>query len=102
MPEIYALPAVGDRVVLNIVDALLCQYEGEHTIRLHDSVALNELRFSTDPVALDVLSLQELNRQREIAKLRATTNRFELFSIASELEIGVSDPAHIQVERVLK
>jgi hypothetical protein len=100
VPEIYALPALGDRVVLNIVDALLCQYEGEHSIRLHDSVALNELRFSTDPVALDVLSFQELNRQRQAAKLPANTNRFELFPNASELELGVSDPDNIRIERV--
>jgi hypothetical protein len=100
VPEIYALPAVGDRVVFNIVDALLCQYEGEHSIRLHDSSALNELRFSTDPVALDVLSLQELNRQRQAAKLPIATNRFDLFPNASELELGVSDLTNIRVERV--
>jgi hypothetical protein len=100
VPEIYAVPAVGDRVALNIVDALTCQYEGEHSIRLHASATLNELRLSTDPVALDVLSLQELNRQRQLANVPANTNRFELFSIASELELGVSDPANIQIERV--
>ena len=100
VPEIYALPSVGDRVVLNIVDALLCQYEGEHSIRLHDSIALNELRFGTDPVALDVLSFQELNRQRQAAKLPANTNRFDIFPNASELELGVSDLANIRIERV--
>jgi len=100
VPEIYAVPAVGDRVVLNIVDALTCQYEGEHSIRLHASATLNELRLSSDPVALDVLSLQELNRQRQLANAPANTNRFELFSIAAELELGVSDPANIQIERV--
>ncbi len=99
VPEIYALPAVGDRVALNIVDALTCQYEGEHSIRLHASATLNELRLSADPVALDVLSLQELNRQRQLANGTANTNRFELFSIAAELELGVSDPANIQIER---
>jgi len=100
VPELYALRELGDKVVLNIVDALTCQYEGEQSIRLHASVILNELRFSTDPVALDVLSLQELNRQRAAAKFPATSNRFELFSIATELELGVSDPANIQIERV--
>ena len=29
VPELYALPALGDHVVLNIVDALICQYEGD-------------------------------------------------------------------------
>ena len=28
VPEIYALPQLGDRVVLNVVDALICQYRG--------------------------------------------------------------------------
>jgi hypothetical protein len=100
VPEIYALPALGDRVVLNIVDALICQYEGENTSRLHDSAALNQLRFSTDPVALDVLSLEEVTRQREAAKLAINTNRFDLFPNASELELGVSDQSRIRIERV--
>ena len=29
VPEIYNLPALSDHVVLNVVDALICQYEGE-------------------------------------------------------------------------
>ena len=65
VPEIYALPVLGDRVVLNIVDALICQYEGEERSLLHYSTPLNQLRFSKDPVALDVLSLLELDRQRK-------------------------------------
>ena len=61
IPEIYALPSVGDRVVLNVVDALICQYLGEERGLLHYSTALNELRLSKDPVALDMLSIQELD-----------------------------------------
>ncbi|PYI81838.1 MAG: hypothetical protein DME26_19160, partial [Verrucomicrobia bacterium] len=90
VPEIYALPVLGDRVVLNIVDALICQYHGEHS-RLHYSTALNELRFGTDPVALDVLSLQELNRQRERLKVPIVTNSFKLYYNGALLELGVSD-----------
>jgi hypothetical protein len=98
VPEIYALPALGDRVVLNIVDALICQYQGEHTLLLHYSTPLNELRFSKDPVALDVLSLQELERQRKAAGMLARTNNLELFQNASLLELGVSDLPNIQIE----
>jgi hypothetical protein len=97
VPEIYALPAVGDRVVLNIVDALICQYEGGERGLLHYSVMLNELRFSKDPVALDVLSIQELDRQRDSAKPPAGKN-LELYKNAALLELGVSDPKKIQVE----
>jgi len=100
VPEIYALPAIGDRVALNIVDALICQYEGEQRVLLHYSEPLNELRFSADPVALDVLSLQELDRQRKEAKMLSLTNNVELYQNAALLELGVNDPANIQVERL--
>jgi hypothetical protein len=100
VPEIYALPILGDRVVLNIVDALICQYEGEHLGLLHYSSILNQLRFSRDPVALDVLSIQELNHQRELAKAPAVKTNLALYQNASLLEIGVSDLRRIQVEKL--
>jgi hypothetical protein len=49
VPEIYALPSLSDRVILNVTDALVCQYQGEHLPLLHYAKPLNELRFSTDP-----------------------------------------------------
>jgi hypothetical protein len=91
VPEIYALPALSDHVVLNITDALICQYEGEERSLLHYSAILNELRFSRDPVALDVLSLQELEHQRELAKAPAAKNDPELYNNAAILELGVDD-----------
>jgi hypothetical protein len=100
VPEIYALPALGDRVVLNIVDALICQYEGGQEGLLHYSASLNELRFSTDPVALDVLSIQALERLRGAPRFLSSTNSFELYQNASLLELGVSDFRKIQVERI--
>jgi hypothetical protein len=105
VPEIYALPWLSDRVVLNITDALICQYEGEQRGLLHYSAALNELRFSKDPVALDVLSLRELERTRlasniPIPRYHSLTNQLELLQNAALLELGVSDEGKIKVERV--
>ena len=100
VPEIVALPQVGDRLVLNIVDALLCQYQGEQTMLLHYSKILNELRFSKDPVALDVLSVQELEKQRRLAGMSSRTNSMELFQNASLLELGTSDLQNIRVQIV--
>jgi hypothetical protein len=104
VPEIYALPALGDRVALSIVDALVCQYQGEHVSRLHDSVALNQLRFSTDPVALDVLSVQEINAQRVRAALAlaSRTNRLDLYRNAALLELGSADADRIELREVRK
>lgn len=97
IPEIYALPALGDRVVLNITDALICQYEGGQHGYLHYSTMLNQLRFSKDPVALDVLSVKELDKQRRNTRGPVLRPNHELFRNAALLELGVSDPQHIDV-----
>lgn len=103
VPEIFALRALSDRVVLNIVDALICQYQGGEKQLLHYSTALNQLWFSTDPVALDVLAIQELNRQREEAKAPGgKTNMMELYHNASLLELGISDPRRIDVLKAVE
>jgi hypothetical protein len=97
IPEIYSLPALSDHVVLNITDALICQYEGGERGLLHYSATLNELRFSRDPVALDVLSIQELDRQRQLAHASALKPNRKLYSIAALLQLGVDDLKRIQV-----
>jgi hypothetical protein len=98
VPEIYALPAVGDKVVLNLTDALICQYEGGDRGLLHYSSMLNQLRFSRDPVALDALSLKELDAQRRKAKAPNLRPNVELYRNAVLLELGVMDPARLKIE----
>ncbi len=100
VPEIYALPVLGDRVVLDITDALLAQYYGEERTLLHYSAVLNQLWFSTDPVALDVLAARELARQRQLADMPAESSHLALYQNASLVEIGVSDPNSILIETV--
>lgn len=100
VPEIYALPALSDRVVLNIMDALICQYEGGERGRLHSSATLNELWFSLDPVALDSLAIQELERQRALVNAPRNPPNRELYKNANLLELGVADPAKVRVEDV--
>jgi len=97
VPEIYALPVLGDRVVLNISDALICQYEGEERGLLHYSVNLNEIRASHDPVALDVLTLQDLERSRKARSQVELPANTELYKNAALLELGVADLRHIDV-----
>lgn len=98
VPEIYALPVLGDRVVLNVVDALICQYEGGQHGLLHYSTVLNQLRFSRDPVALDMLSIKELDRQRRATRAPNVRPNLELYRNAALLELGVSDVTRIVVE----
>jgi hypothetical protein len=100
IPEIYALPDVGDHVVLNVVDALICQYQGEDHMLLHYSTVLNQIRLSTDPVALDVLSVRELDRQRQRAKVPPVKPNWQIFTNAALLDLGVSEPRLIDVIKV--
>lgn len=98
VPEIYALPEIADRVVLNVVDALICQYRGEERTLLHYSTTLNQLWFGTDPVALDVLALAELARHDKDRKLSGSTKA--IYENAALLDLGVADPQRVKVERM--
>jgi hypothetical protein len=100
IPEIYSLAALSDHVVLNITDALICQYEGGERGLLHYSTTLNQVRFSRDPVALDVLSIQELDRQRQAAHAPVVKPNLRVYSIAALLQLGVDDLKRIQVDTV--
>ncbi|MBI3882014.1 MAG: DUF362 domain-containing protein [Verrucomicrobia bacterium] len=100
VPEIVALPVLGDRVALNLTDALICQYEGGEHGLLHYSATLNQLRFSTDPVALDVLSLAELERQRQPPRPGEKEKMMKLYENAALLEIGVAEESRIKIVKV--
>ena len=101
VPSIYELLNFNDRVVLNITDALICQYEGGERGLLHYSTTPNELRFSRDPVALDALSLADIERQRQATDAPALKANRELYSIATAHDLGVSDLKRIQIETIL-
>jgi hypothetical protein len=100
VPEIYALPILGDRVVLNITDALIGQYEGSTRGLLQYSEVLNQLWFSRDPVALDTLALKELEHQRHTMDAAGFKPNLDIYSNAALLQLGVNDPAKIQVEKL--
>ena len=100
VPEIYALPVLGDRVVLNITDALIGQYAGGSRTLLHYSTVLNQLWFSHDPVALDTLSIRELERERKIHSDDVYPVHVDLYGNAALLQLGVNDPARITVEKI--
>jgi hypothetical protein len=98
VPELMA-ELFADKFVLGIVDALICQYQGEARPLLHYSTVLNQLWFGTDPVALDVLAIEELERQRQAARIPGIKPTLELYDNAALLELGVSRPAAIDVIR---
>ena len=84
---------------LHITDALLCQYlAGE--VRLQYSSVLNELRFSSDPVALDVLSLIDIERLSHKRHIKISLPSRELYENAAGIDLGSADPSRIKIDRV--
>jgi hypothetical protein len=100
VPDIVSLEPLYDRLTLHFVDALVCQYQGEERQLLHYSTALNELWVSRDPVAVDVLALEELERQRRAAAVPTAKPGLNLYQNASLLWLGVSTSRQIDVIRV--
>jgi len=100
MAEICAMPELYDKLAFNLVDGLICQYQGEERGFLQYSVMLKELRISKDPVALDMLSLMEINRQRVKAGLDPHESAFQLYRNAGLMQLGESDPSKIAIQYV--
>ncbi len=98
LPEIVALPVIGDRVALYVTDALLLQYEGGPEGYLQFSTVRNELWFGRDPVALDTVGLKELMLQRRVLSAPPMPSNFSIYTNAVLLQLGVNDPARIMVE----
>jgi hypothetical protein len=100
IPEINALPSVGDRVALNITDALIGQYEGGASVLLHYSTVLNQIWFSHDPVALDTLAIQNLDQAREAQDMVGFDPDLEIYTNAVLLQLGINDPSKIQIVKM--
>ena len=100
LPEIYALPSVGDRVVLNVTDALLGQYQGGPASFLQYATVLDQIWLSRDPVALDTLALKELARQRKLFEIPEPKLNYQLYTNAVLLQLGLNDPSRIQIQKV--
>ncbi len=100
LPEIYALPSVGDRVVLNVTDALLGQYQGGPASYLQYATVLDQIWLSRDPVALDTLALAELVRERKIFQIPPPKLNYQLYTNAVLLQLGVNDSSRIQIEKM--
>ncbi len=100
VPEINALQSVGDRVVLNITDALIGQYEGSASVLLHYSTVLNQIWFSRDPVALDTLAINELDRERQAAGAMGFSPNLLIYTNAALLQLGINDPSQIKIQKV--
>jgi uncharacterized protein (DUF362 family) len=102
--ELYAQDIVRSRVALHILDGFKAMYEGGPSGRdakrrvPHESVYV-----STDPVALDVVGWQLVDRLRKddrLPTLQAAGREPTYIKIASQLGLGVFDPNRIRLREV--
>jgi Domain of unknown function (DUF362) len=98
VPEIYDKPALSDHVALCITDALIAQYQGEKRSLLHYATPVNQIWISKDPVALDVLGIEELQRERLAQHIIGEDPNMELYRNAELLDLGVSSRAKMQID----
>lgn len=100
LPEIYALPSVGDRVVLHVTDALLGQYQGGPAGYLQYSAVLDQIWLSHDPVALDTLASERLAQERKNFDIPPPKLNGQLYTNAVLLQLGINELSKIQIEKV--
>jgi len=100
LPEICALDEIYPKLAICITDALVCQYRGEERTQLHYAIPFNELWFSSDPVALDVLALRELAAARERSPFEGEKPfKSSLYQNCELLDLGVADEKRFDVRR---
>lgn len=102
--DIYSLPDVKDKVVLNIVDGLEACFEQGPVPRSNDVLFTpKKMWFSEDPVAIDSICHEVIEKEREkngleaVADLRPGT---EHILVAQEAGLGIADKNNIDLVKL--
>jgi uncharacterized protein (DUF362 family) len=103
LPHFYALDAIRGRVRLIVCDGSFCLYDGgpKHNDAAHTTH--DRVYATTDPVAMDAIALEVVEKYRAEHKLRtlAQVRRPATYlALAQEIGLGVSDRARIKLETI--
>ena len=100
---LYARPEIRDRVRLVVCDATRVLYQGGPKDNERYRARNNQLLVSTDPVAMDVMILEIVNRHRLAHRLRRIEDDPRRpprhIATAARLGLGVADRARIVVDK---
>jgi hypothetical protein len=86
--EIYRTPMVGPKVVLNIMDGLVAQYAGGPQSQPNFAIHHATLLASKDPVAIDALTVRQIEEWRARARLNPIAPLAQHVQAAGQLRIG--------------
>lgn len=96
IPEIYADPNIGSKVVLNVLDGLIGQYAGGPEANPNYAFSYATIYASTDPVAIDATAARLIEDWRKLAKLPPIGARIEWLKAAEQMGLGVTDESRIK------
>jgi hypothetical protein len=97
LAEAYADPRIGGRVVLTILDALRPQYAGGPFPEPQYVVNHGAIYASRDPVAIDAIGLQLLDRFREEGGLPLLSKNIGWVKSAGQIGLGTAERERIRV-----
>jgi len=86
--EIYRMPIIGSRVVLNIMDGLVAQYAGGPRPEPNFAVHYATILASKDPVAIDALTVRQIEEWRAKARFAPIAPLAQHVQAAGQLRIG--------------
>ncbi|MBU1701267.1 MAG: DUF362 domain-containing protein [Candidatus Eisenbacteria bacterium] len=100
--EVCAFPVIRDKMVLNITDGLLGQYDGGPMPNAAFVYANNTLLFSTDAFAMDMICQQNMVAKRKSMGIQVNENPMftDYLTYGEKLGLGVADPEKIEHIRV--
>lgn len=94
--EIYKMPIVRSKVVLNIMDGLVAQYAGGPQPQPNYAVHHATILASKDPVAIDALAVRQIEEWRARAWLAPITPLAQHVQAAGQLGIGNAEVIEVR------
>jgi len=96
IPEIYRMPIIGSKVVLNIMDGLVAQYAGGPQSQPNFAVHHATILASKDPVAIDALTVRQIEEWRAKARLNPIAPLAQHVQVAGQLRIGNAEVIEVR------
>ena len=97
IPEAYADPRVGGKVVFQIMDGLIAVYAGAPMGDANYAVHYGTLFASKDPVAMDAVALQRIDEWRARAQMWPASKTAKYIQTAFSYGLGNADLSKIEV-----
>jgi uncharacterized protein (DUF362 family) len=98
--DIYAHTVLKDKVVLNLVDALLAAFNGGPTYTPDGVWQYGGILVSQDPVALDQIIYQTIEEKRKELELPTLSRVSKYIRSASRMDLGTNDLDEVDYQEV--